>query len=524
MKTLFTNCTVHTFSSSRTFSSMGIEKGRIDYLGDDIPKGYGKIVDLKGAHIAPRLFDSHAHLLYTIALSGQSFFLSEVRADGVYPRTALKALERLKEHARENPASKVIVANGFVPTAFESPRLLTREEIDSAVGDRDAVIYTLDGHSSALSTRMMKNIGLDLKEFPDGILRGEAHEFNQGRITDYIASRLGIRALANGIAGFVNNAYEHGLTGFACLDGNEDSDSDFFTRLLAFILSKLPLDIVFYPQYQDFEKARDFFGMQRRKRIGGCSSWELDGAVNSRSAAFKTPYKGSEDAGHKYYDDDTIGEKVKEALDEDILLTAHAIGPCAIEQLLGAYSKHEDRLTASGGMHRIDHAEFPSRESVDLMKRLPVAVTIQPGFSYMDKRYLNSYKTYLTDEQLGLLMPLKELSDSGVCLLGSSDSPVQELDPFLQMKGMIHYYNESESIEPEMAYRTYSINAGVALGRDFSLSVGCEATFNVYGKAPFEELSKDDLLLVYRKGKRIKRIKHPFPYMLSLLFRRSKLI
>ncbi|MBO5770686.1 MAG: amidohydrolase family protein [Spirochaetales bacterium] len=523
MRTLYTNCKVHTFSSSEIYTAIGVEKGRISYLGNEIPKGY-KVVDLNGAHIAPRLFDSHMHLLYTIVLAGQSFFISEVKDDGVYPKNAEDALSRLKAYSASNPKAKIIVANGFIPTAFSEPRLLTREELDSAAPGKAVVVYTIDGHSSTLSTKMMEAIGLDVKAYPDGILRGEAHEFNQGKITGYIASSVKLSTLIKGIAGFINNAYSSGLSGFAALDGNEDGGKDLLTRVLALIASKLPLDIILYPQYQEFDKADVLFNMQRRKRLGGCSSWELDGAVNSMSAAFYSPYRNSEDSGHKYYEDEFISSQVKKAIDDDILLSAHAIGPAAIDQLIAAYSENKDRLHKSGGMYRIDHAEFPSRLAVENLKNLDIAVTIQPGFSYIDKRYLKSYEAYLTEKQLGLLMPLKELSDSGVCLLGSSDSPVQEIDPFLQMKGMIHYYNESQSIKPEKAYGTYSINAGKAQGRDFSLAIGNEATFNVYRKSPLEELCREDLVGVYIKGKVAKKIKRPLLYAISLLFRRSKLI
>ena len=522
MRTLYTNCTVHTFSFDETYSSIGIDGGKIVYLGNEIPSGY-RVVDLNGAHIAPRLFDSHMHLLYTIVLAGQSFFLSEVRDDGVYPKNAEDAIARLKKYSDENPNVKIIVANGFIPTAFSEPRLLTRQELDAAAPGKAVVVYTIDGHSSSLSTAMMEALHLDKEKFPDGILRGEDHEFNQGKITDYIASSIKLSTLANGVANFINSAYDYGITGFAALDGNSDT-SDPFTKILAIIASKLPLDIIMYPQYQDFSKAEPIFKRQRRKRIGGCSAWELDGAVNSKSAAFYSSYKDSNDSGHKYYSDEFINSQVKKAMDEDVLLTAHAIGPVAIDQIINAYSQNKDRMHRNDGMYRIDHAEFPSKCAVDALKTLDVAITIQPGFSYIDKRYLNSYTSYLTDEQLSLIMPLKELSDSGVCLLGSSDSPVQEIDPYLQMKGMIYYYDDKNSISPRKAYETYSINAGKAQGRDFTLSIGNEATFNIYRKSIDEELSKDDLISCFVKGREVKRVKHPIWNLVSLLFRKSKLI
>ena len=78
-------------------------------------------------------------------------------------------------------------------------------------------------------------------------------------------------------------------------------------------------------------------------------------------------------------------------------------------------------------LSRIDHFEFPSREAVEKIKKLPVALTVQPGFSWLDKRYLKSYEQFLPKEKAEQQIPLKELAEAGVCICGSSDSPVQSM-------------------------------------------------------------------------------------------------
>ena len=70
-----------------------------------------------------------------------------------------------------------------------------------------------------------------------------------------------------------------------------------------------------------------------------------------------------------------------------------------------------------------------------------------------------------------------------------------------------------------------SLNAGKAIGEDFSLEVGCDATFNVYSKdIEKETLDKSDLLFSVRNGKRVKLIRHPMLFLLSLPFRRKHFI
>lgn len=522
-RTLFENGTIHTFNKNfDTFSYMGVDNGKIVYLGNERPNGYKKCVNLNGKHIAPTLYDSHIHMLYTIVLAGESFTLSEIKVGEVYPKTVDETLKRIECFAKAHSKNKVIVANGFIPSAFESPRLLTKAELDKVAPGKAVIIYTIDGHSSSLSSEMLKALNI---ESDDGIMRGEAHEFIQGKVTDVIAKNLNVKNLAQGIASFVNTLRSYGMRGVSALDGNEDVEKDTLTDALAFIASKLPIDVAFFPEYQNYDRVKPFFKKQKVKRCGGCGAWELDGSVGSLSAAFYTPYKGSKDSGHTYYSYERVKAQVEKAISMDMLLTAHAIGPMAIDQIVNAYYENKEQLNNNTGLYRIDHFEFPTREAVEKAKEMRLGISIQPGFSYIDKLALHSYEKYLTDEMLSLIVPLKEMVNSNALLLGSSDSPVQDLDPYLQMKGMINYYVKEQSLKPREAYCTYSVNPGIVRGEDWSLHIGGDADFNIYSKdMEKEELTKSDLTAHYIKGKALKEIKHPLLFMLSLLFRRSRKI
>ena len=522
-RTLFKNCYVHTFGPSvDVFSYMGVEKGKISYLGNTEPSGYRKVIDLQGGHIAPSLYDSHMHMLYTIVLASESFVISEIKGKEVYPKNAEDALSRIRDFAQSHPKNKVIVANGFIPSAFSHPRLLTKDELDKAAPGKAVIVYTIDGHSSSLSSKMLQELGI---ESEDGIMRGESHEFIQGKVTDVIAKNLNVKILANGISAFINTLRSYGLRGVSALDGNEDVENDVLTKYLSVLATKLPIDIAFYPEYQDYGRAESIFKKQKVKRCGGCGAWELDGSVGSKSAAFYSPYKDSDDPGHTYYTEEHVKAKVEEALDKGILLSAHAIGPKAIDQIVDAYYSNRERLDTANGLYRIDHFEFPTPEAVGKASSMRIGITVQPGFSYIDKLALHSYEKYLSKEMIDLIVPLKTLMDSNALLLGSSDSPVQDLDPYLQMKGMIDYYDESQSLSPKEAYSTYSVNAGMVRGEDWTLHVGGDAIFNLYKRDPEREcLDRYDLIASYRDGKKLKEIKHPILYMLSLLFRKDRKI
>lgn len=102
--------------------------------------------------------------------------------------------------------------------------------------------------------------------------------------------------------------------------------------------------------------------------------------------------------------------KVKEARQKGIQLSSHAIGEAAIDQIVDCYEQAEkenagQRDGAGVPLSRIDHFEFPSREAVEKIKKLPVALTVQPGFSWLDKRYLKSYEQFLPKERQSSRFP-----------------------------------------------------------------------------------------------------------------------
>ena len=109
------------------------------------------------------------------------------------------------------------------------------------------------------------------------------------------------------------------------MDGNGDVKHDFLTRLLAFVASRMDIDVRLYPQYMELERAEKYHRLQKFPRAGGCGSWELDGSVGSHSAAFYVPFIDNGEKGHCYYKDDFILGKVRGRMKE-IQLSSHAIG------------------------------------------------------------------------------------------------------------------------------------------------------------------------------------------------------
>lgn len=507
MDTLYINGVFHTLRDEmEQYSVLGVEDGRICYLSDTIPPDpppQNRIVDLGGLHAYPAMTDAHLHLLSSIVLAASSFFICEIKDNKVVPENLLGIEQRVRDYCAHKKPDDLVVANGYVTSAIAEHRLPTRQELDDWAGGRRVVVYNIDGHSSSLSTAMLEAVGID-PEGHDGILQGAEHEFRQGKVTDVIASTVGIKELARGVANFTNQCYSYGITRVCAMDGNGDSKDDKLTKLLAYIAGHMDLDVRLYPQYMDVEKARPFFKKMCRPRIGGCGDWEMDGAVGSHSAAFYEPYKDTGQIAECYYTPQQVQAAVDAAEQAGCQTAVHAIGNAAIDRILDALDR-----TKSKTMHRIEHFEFPTGAAVDrLIQNGNIAISVQPGFAWIDKRFLHSYRLHLEDGIANRQVPLKKLLDAGVCVCGSTDAPVQSVDPFLQMLGMMDFAVEGQSLSAYEALCTYTKNPARALGEEQdggTLEVGKYADFfttqNNLLAATKDNITKTVVRQTYVRGK-----------------------
>ena len=415
-----------------------------------------EMIDLKGEHVYPCLIDGHVHLLLTVAVMAMGFNACEITGSGVEPHTLAGVEARVREYASHQPADATIAINNYVLSAIDERRMPNRHELDDWGGGRAIVIYNIDGHSTALSTAMLEKVGID-PSTSDGVLQGEANERAQGRIIDTVGSAIGAATLAKGVANFHNYCGEYGINIVGALEGNGDSKKDTTTKLIIALARHFGIGVRLYLQYTDLSRVQPYRKLMKHPRLGGCGDWEMDGASGSHSAAFRTPYIDTNETHDCYYTQDFVNDICRKADAKGYQIASHAIGECAIERILEGLNG-----TTSGRMHRIEHCEFHDDAGFDELAKGRYAIMMQPGYSWIDKRYLHTYEQVLPQE-IRDRMKFKSLYDAGIVVCGSSDSPVQDMDPYLQMLGMVQFYNEQESLTAYQALTTYTVNAAKAI-------------------------------------------------------------
>ncbi len=505
---LFSHATFHSgLSESDTFSFMTVENGKITGTYAHRPeRSFSKVEDLGGRHVYPCLIDAHVHLMLTVAVMAMGFSVCEITVKGVEPGDLAGIEKRVRDYASAQPKGAVVALNNYIVTAIKEHRMPNKQELDEWGGGRPVVIYNIDGHSTALSTKMMELVGID-PESNDGVLSGEENERAQGRIIDAVSSRITPAMLAKGVAAVQNACASYGIGTLAALEGNGDSKGDLTTVLIAFLSRHFAQQVRFYPQYTDLTRADSFRRQMKRPRVGGCGDWEMDGSVGSHSAAFYAPFKDTGETAPCYYSQEQVDDLVRRADAAGCQIASHAIGDAAVDRLVAAYEKlgengaaegrgnEEPESAAAQGRvneelenvrgaaaqgrvnaksesaanrkvpHRIEHCEFVTDETLKILQKGRYALPMQPGYAWIDKRYLHTYEHYLTEETLQH-MRLKSLYDAGVCVCASTDSPVQDLDPYLQMLGMVQFYREEESLSNFEAFTCYTKNGAKALGEE----------------------------------------------------------
>ena len=475
--------------------------------------GRCRVVDLQGLHVFPALIDSHLHMLEAVALSGVGVPLCRFEQGRVEPRDLAGIEQLVRAHAAGVREGSLLVYTNFISITMAERRLPTRLELDEWTQGARAWVLNIDGHSSSCSTALLKALGLE-EIAPDGILSGEAHDMNLGVISSYLSSCITPGVLARGIADFCNDCASFGIGTVCALEGTDDTERDRLTELTAFLAQRLPLDVRLIPQYMDERKLARVLPRMGAKRVGGCMKWELDGSIGSRTAAFARPYSDGSRVP-LYFRDDSLERAVKGFAERGFFVTAHAIGELAIEQLVDLYEQ-------VGGTHRIDHCEFPAPDILPRLCALKPFVTVQPGYSWIDKRYLHGYEHFLDEALLSQQVPLKDFEDHGVLVCGSSDAPVQSVDPFLQMRGMREFYVESQSLTAFEALKTYTVNAGRMLGENKGLlRPGFEASFftieqDLLQISP-EELEHQRAEALYLRGRPYRKLPRSLTTLARLL-------
>ena len=239
-------------------------------------------------------------------------------------------------------------------------------------------------------------------------------------------------------------------------------------------------------------------------RIGAVKLF-ADGAIGGRTALLRDPYHDAPHTrGMAIHTVERLLQITRAAREMGFPIAFHAIGDAAAELMTDVMEALP--LSPSSGLpDRFIHAQVVQPQTVERMRRLPLAVDLQPRFVASDFPWVMDR---VGPGRTEYLYAWKKWMETGIPCAGGSDAPIEPLDPFLgidaavtrRKPGETHEgYLPEEKLELSQALALFTMGSAQAAGESGergSIEIGKAADFTVVDRLPGAGDDPDELLSV----------------------------
>jgi predicted amidohydrolase YtcJ len=410
--------------------------------------------------------------------------------------TSIKeVIDQSKKYLDERPELKILEGRGWHQEHFKENRFLEKNDLDKISLDLPIIFRRACGHILTANSRaleLIKNENLEIPggaiDFKKGILKENAQEI--------LLNKLPVPE--------ANEIRDYFLTGgrFLRAKGITSVQSDDFcvypkkyTKRIYNVLESLENDAPVRIYEQSLFRTIDHFktyiehGYQMTTH-DSLVNWGplkilLDGALGSKTAYLKKPYKGTSEKGILMYEPETLFEYVKLADENNIDVAIHGIGDGAIDLAIKAIENTKN----INRRHSIIHCQITTGDLINRIKENNILVHIQPIFL--------DYDIHMVEDRIGKARAstsyaYQTMNNKGIKIAFGSDAPVDQADPILGMHLAVNRQDlkgfpkdgwfPKEKISIEDALYFYTVNAAYAEGMEHkkgSLSLGMYADFAI---------------------------------------------
>jgi predicted amidohydrolase YtcJ len=377
-----------------------------------------RTLDLGGRIVVPGLRDAHTHLLST-ALSRRTLDLR-----GVSSVEELK--EAVRKAALEVGPGGWVVGRGWDQDKMVERRYPTRHDLDEAAPENPVLLVRVCGHAAVANTRALEKLGLlsgepeELRGMvvredgePTGLLVEGAVSWAMEKIP-----RPGRATLKELLRKVIAEYLRYGVTAVHSMSVDLE-------ELL--LVRELELEGELKLRYEAYVKPELLGSIPEELRhlVRGVKAF-ADGSFGARTAALRERYSDFPGSGTLLMRAEEIAELARVASSQGLELAVHAIGDRAVEEVLRAAEMLH-------GWIRVEHASLTPPDLLELFSQLRPAVAVQPHFILSD--------TWIVErlgERTRWVYAFKSLARTGSTLMGSSDSPVEPLNPWLGVYAAVH--------------------------------------------------------------------------------------
>jgi predicted amidohydrolase YtcJ len=549
---LFFNGKVFTAEPGQALAqAVAVENGKILKVGSDaeikaLAGTSTEVVDLGGKVLMPGMIDGHSHPIMAALDSLGSNLLDEVK-----PLPELEQWILAEDKAGRARRADVISIAGVSSAYWEQDRALGQRFNQGRWAEQPLVLNGIDGHTGWANQAMLKRLKIDaalVKGLPEKERNYIAHEADftpTGYLAengwDRVRSQLpehseDMMLEATRQAVKINNQY--GVTAWMDAASNAGAgDSLFELRPTEQNVGVLPLYrklselgelnahvaalLIAYPKSKPGELEALAKVMQQFQGVPNLTFPGLkvfaDGILEfpGQSAAVLEPYKNSQKKGELLIDPANFGKLVAAAEKHDWIVHVHAVGDRAVREALNGFA-YARKLNPTPLAHSIGHIQLIDPKDFPRFSQLGVIADMQLLWATAESYTEELVKPYISDSAYRYMYPAQSLHKAGAVIAGGSDWPVSSPNPWNAIaqastrKGPLGVLNSGESIDREIMFYAYTLNAAKALRLDRqigSLAPGKQADLIVLDRDVFkvsdDELFDTQVLKTYFAGKQV---------------------
>ena len=439
MDRIFYNGIIHTMAGG-TAGAVAVQNGRIAVVGGDdeilkqaLPET--ELIDLGGQCLLPGFNDSHCHFMAT------GLGIGRLNLKGAASTGEIIARGRKFIEERHIPEGQWVVGEGFDHNLFETPALPDKTVAEAISKTHPILLERVCGHAGTVNDLALRMAGFTpgtviaggvLAKSADGDLNGVLCE----AALDFLKSRIpkvGVEEAMRVIQAVSSHANTLGVTSVQTDDLEVislESLLEAYSRLEQ--QGKLTVRVFEEVQAARIPELSEFLNKNMRTGWGsdffkiGNIKLLTDGSLGARTAFLRRDY--SDDPGNRgvsVYTQPELDEVVGLAHDSGMQIAFHAIGDGAVERCVNAVEKAVGARSRSL-RHRIVHCQVCDDGLLERMKALEIGADIQPAFAVSDRCMAGAR---LGPERSCDCCRWKGMLEKGVLAAGSSDSPVESLDP-----------------------------------------------------------------------------------------------
>ena len=429
------------------------EKGRILYVGDELPEEYSSKayrVELGEKALIPCFGDGHLHFS-NWALVSVAYF--DVRA----ARNFREIGEIINNFAVGDKKSKILFSFGTSAHSLEEKRLITRKELDTLYSERPLLIVCYDGHSLIGNSKFIDLCPNNIRELR-GFNADTGQLFHEAYFKglDYATSTVSPLFMVKSIIKSFDLLAEKGIGLIHPVEGvgfPKDLDVTLVSMIARARAKKNGFQTRIFFQTMDVEKVRK----RKFPRIGGCFATALDGCFGARDAALVDPYTDDKkNRGILFYSDKEVIDFTIAANRKGLQIELHVIGDAAVNQALLAIEEALKDFPRTDHRHTIIHAFLLSPENLKKCAELGIGITLQPAV-LVSPLEPASYLKKILGSRMRINSPLRDIIDAGIHMSGGSDAPVTPPDPIEGLYGACnHPYDKKQSLTIQEALKMFT--------------------------------------------------------------------